>query len=273
MKISKEEALKAFEECKTKKEICERFNNKSSITRFVERLAKIADVNVDDYFKSKTNIEEKICLCCGKKIEGKYWKDKKFCNSSCAAKYNNSHRKHSEETKNKLSKTIASKHPLFDEDIYNKKRENTLLKQKLFLKKEENNTIKYFCLNCGKEIVEFSKSKRFFCSHSCQTEYKKTNYLERWKNGEENGLKGEYGLSSFIRNYLLEKHNYKCELCGWGETNPYTNKIPLEIHHKDGDYRNNTEENLQVLCPCCHSLTESFKAHNKNGRKGRTKYK
>lgn len=68
---------------------------------------------------------------------------------------------------------------------------------------------------------------------------------------------------------MLEKNNYKCELCGWGEENTYTHTIPLEIHHIDGDYTNNKEENLQVLCPNCHSLTETYKSHNKNGRKRR----
>lgn len=70
----------------------------------------------------------------------------------------------------------------------------------------------------------------------------------------------------------MEKHNYKCEICGWGEENPHTHTIPLEIHHKDGDYTNNKEENLQVLCPNCHALTETYKSHNKKGRKGRAKY-
>ena len=32
---------------------------------------------------------------------------------------------------------------------------------------------------------------------------------------------------------------------------------------------NNKEENLQVLCPNCHSLTETYKSHNKEGRIGR----
>ena len=35
---------------------------------------------------------------------------------------------------------------------------------------------------------------------------------------------------------------------------------------------NNKEENLQVLCPNCHSLTETYKSHNKKGRSGRRKY-
>lgn len=126
-----------------------------------------------------------------------------------------------------------------------------------------------YCLKCGKEL----KATQFkYCSNKCQAEYKHKQYIERWKNGEEDGMSGEYNLSKAIKHYLLEKHNYKCEKCGWGEKNEFTETIPLEIHHIDGDYTNNKEENLQVLCPNCHSLTETHKSHNKSGRAGRRKY-
>lgn len=130
----------------------------------------------------------------------------------------------------------------------------------------------HICLNCGKEFEHTRSSRNKFCSIKCQQEYKYKTYIERWKNGEENGMSGEYGLSKYIRRYLLEKHNYKCEKCGWGEKNEFTRTIPLEIHHIDGDYTNNKEDNLQVLCPNCHSLTETHKSHNKKGRVGRKKY-
>ena len=58
-----------------------------------------------------------------------------------------------------------------------------------------------------------------------------------------------------------------------GEINKYTNKIPLEIEHIDGNYKNNNEENLILLCPNCHSLTSTYKGANlNNGRKSRSKY-
>lgn len=127
------------------------------------------------------------------------------------------------------------------------------------------------CLNCGKEFHKKQNGTKY-CCQKCQQEYQHKKYIERWKNGEENGMSGEYGISKHIRNYLLEKHNNKCEKCGWGEENPHTHTIPLEIHHIDGDYTNNKEKNLQVLCPNCHSLTETHKSHNKKGRVGRKKY-
>ena len=78
-------------------------------------------------------------------------------------------------------------------------------------------------------------------------------YIRRWKEGLENGIKGDYQISSYIRRYLFEKYDGKCARCGWHETNPYTKKIPLEIEHIDGNYMNNDEDNLTLLCPNCHS--------------------
>lgn len=122
------------------------------------------------------------------------------------------------------------------------------------------------CLYCG------SPTNGQYCNNYCQQKYRSLKYIEDWKSGKENGLSGEYGLSQRIRNYLLEKVNYKCECCGWGEINKYSNTIPLEVHHIDGDYKNNKEENLQVLCPNCHSLTNNYKNHKSVGRRGRLKY-
>lgn len=128
------------------------------------------------------------------------------------------------------------------------------------------------CLNCNKEFNYKNNSKNKFCSNKCQGEYAIKQIIKKWKSGEYNGLSGKYNLSPTIKKYLLEKNNYKCEKCGWSEENIYTHTIPLEIHHIDGNYMNNNEENLQVLCPNCHSLTETYKSHNKNGRKDRKKY-
>ena len=126
------------------------------------------------------------------------------------------------------------------------------------------------CLNCSKQISNRNK----YCSLKCQKDYEFKLYIENWKNGKEDGMRGAYQISMHIKTYLFEKHNYKCSKCGWGEVNQYTKKIPLEIEHIDGNYKNNNEENLTVLCPNCHSLTSTYKGANINfGRKARTKYK
>ena len=117
-----------------------------------------------------------------------------------------------------------------------------------------------YCLNCGKEISKRNK----FCNNVCQAEYYYKQYIEKWKTGEESGTISTDDISNYVRKYLFEIHNNSCEKCGWNEVNPYTGRVPLQIHHLDGDCKNNRPENLQLLCPNCHSLTENFGSRNRN---------
>lgn len=119
---------------------------------------------------------------------------------------------------------------------------------------------KHFCLNCGQEIVKSNK----YCNNQCKCDYEYKQYINRWKQGLESGTKGKDDVSNYVRRYLFEKHNNSCELCGWNLINPYTNLTPLQIHHIDGNCLNNSEENLQLLCPNCHALTENFGSRNEN---------
>jgi hypothetical protein len=56
----------------------------------------------------------------------------------------------------------------------------------------------------------------------------------------------------------------KCLICGIKEWN--NNKITLEIDHIDGDPWNNKKENLRLLCPNCHSQTDTWKKGKINNR-------
>ena len=125
------------------------------------------------------------------------------------------------------------------------------------------------CEQCEKPLNTIQKNNKY-CSSKCASLAKRKERIEKWLAGETDGTRGNGQISMAVRNFLLEKANYRCELCGWGEINPVTNKVPLEIHHKDGNYLNNSPENLQVLCPNCHSLTPNFKALNKSERERTT---
>lgn len=57
---------------------------------------------------------------------------------------------------------------------------------------------------------------------------------------------------------------WKCEKCG--RTEWEGQKIPLCVHHIDGNHINNQIENLQVLCPNCHAQTDNYCGRNKNKR-------
>ena len=53
----------------------------------------------------------------------------------------------------------------------------------------------------------------------------------------------------------------KCSICGLTE---WLNKpIVLQLDHINGDNRDNRIENLRLLCPNCHSQTETFCGKNK----------
>ena len=131
---------------------------------------------------------------------------------------------------------------------------------------------KAICRNCGKEFVVYRGSMGKYCSTKCQQDFQYKEWVRNWKSGTEDGVVAGYALSRRIRRYMLEKNDCKCEKCGWGEKNEYTGNIPLQVHHIDGNCQNNKEENLQLLCPNCHSLTENFGSRNKNAPEGRTEY-
>lgn len=126
------------------------------------------------------------------------------------------------------------------------------------------------CIGCDKILVTRSQLK--YCTQKCQaiTKYKRS--VQAWKDGISTGHMGIQTklISSSVRRYLFEKYQDKCSLCSWSEINPISGKIPLEVDHIDGNSENNTEENLRLLCPNCHSLTPYFRNLNKGkGRKWR----
>lgn len=121
--------------------------------------------------------------------------------------------------------------------------------------------VKKNCLECEKITIN-----KKFCSRKCNTNFTYKENIEKWLAGQIAG--GDYhGVSPFVRKYLINERGNKCENCGWSEINLVTNKIPIQIHHFD-DPLNHSVNNLQLLCPSCHSLTPNFGRHGK-GRKQR----
>lgn len=51
----------------------------------------------------------------------------------------------------------------------------------------------------------------------------------------------------------------RCELCGWSGKFEGALYSTCELHHKDGNKNNNALNNLQILCPNCHSLTPNYR--------------
>lgn len=75
----------------------------------------------------------------------------------------------------------------------------------------------------------------------------------------ENSL---YRSSSKLKARLIKEglKEAKCEICN---NSKWLDKdINLEIHHINGINTDNRIENLQVLCPNCHSYTDNFRGKN-----------
>lgn len=104
-----------------------------------------------------------------------------------------------------------------------------------------------------------------------RTRYTYSDYIQRWKKGDVSGNTcSDEQVSSHIRRYMFEKYHNQCQKCKWSQINSITGKIPLTINHIDGNCSNSKEDNLELLCPNCHSLTPNYGALNKNnGRKSR----
>ena len=141
---------------------------------------------------------------------------------------------------------------------------NSKYPKRIAIQKENTN-----CLQCENELQLDAKK---YCTINCQVEYEYHYYINKWKLNIESGTRPiTKEVVAQVRRYIKEKYNNKCQICGQNEKNPLNNICYLEIHHIDGKSDNNSEDNLMLLCPNCHSLTPTYRALN-IGNKQRKKY-
>ena len=88
------------------------------------------------------------------------------------------------------------------------------------------------CKGCG-NIFDANHCKRLYCHHDCYLDYRKRMGWQSF---------GEEGVNYYAR---LKKMKLPCRACG---------ASPSDVHHIDGNRKNNVEENLVPLCKPCHSL-------------------
>lgn len=114
-----------------------------------------------------------------------------------------------------------------------------------------------------KYVQEYNLDVSHFCGHrsnigNClNIGLKKEDFFKKNKL-----IKSQDIIKKLIRTGEKE---YKCEICNLTEWN--NKPLHLQVHHKDGDHFNNEISNLQLLCPNCHSQTDTF-----CGRKNKGKY-
>ena len=85
---------------------------------------------------------------------------------------------------------------------------------------------------------------------------------------EEFFVKGSNRNGSSIIKRLIKNgyKEYKCENCGINEWDG--KPLTLQVHHINGEHNDNRIENLQLLCPNCHTQTDTYAKSNTTNKKG-----
>lgn len=119
------------------------------------------------------------------------------------------------------------------------------------IQRNVKNSIK--CSNCQKK----TKNKKF-CCHKCFSDFCQKKSFDRIRKGKYTET---YSGNRLLRAFLMQDRGKYCERC---KLSTWQNDdIPLNVHHKDGDAKNNVPSNLELLCLNCHGLTENFGCKNK----------
>lgn len=129
----------------------------------------------------------------------------------------------------------------------------------------------FTCLSCNSVNFLQKNTTGKYCSNHCQMEHLYFKNVKRWLSGEEKGWTGRTAqLKNFVRRWLFETRGARCELCLWDKRHPNDGSILVEIDHIDGNAHNCSPENLRILCPNCHSMTDTFRARNKKSKRNRS---
>lgn len=138
---------------------------------------------------------------------------------------------------------------------------------------KESTSLHQVALKCGygentgsanASIKEMIKQYNFNTSHFFElngVSHNKGQYnYERFK-------KGIYLKPAHMIDAIVNLRGWECECCHNKEWQG--KKIPLEVHHIDGDNTNNELDNLQLLCLNCHAQTDNFRTNNSKPKEKR----
>ena len=126
------------------------------------------------------------------------------------------------------------------------------------------------CVVCKTQLNKRQQwSRQTTCSVECAGIARKQKTIMEFLVGK---YVGRESLPDTVRDFIIDGANNQCTECHWSGINKYTGKSTLQLHHLDGIAGNNTQDNIVVLCPNCHSLTNSFGSLN-NGKGRKKRYK
>lgn len=190
----------------------------------------------------------------------------KFCSRSCSSKYNNILPKRKLTKKCKTCSSYITKGRTYCSTcFYGTPTQNRTEVERVETSDENPSLGANSCSDCGGSISRLASRCLSCASRQIKLNISKAK-LQDYLSGEWSGGTN-LGLSQIIRNYLLTKNNHSCSKCGFNTNHPLDGKSILEINHINGDGTDHREDNLEVLCPNCHALTDTYRARNYgNGR-------
>lgn len=110
-----------------------------------------------------------------------------------------------------------------------------------------------------KNIFEGSSGDKIRIKASQSSQKNSERYVLENKDTIFKDYTNEGKVSVPIKSYLLRYLNFepKCDVCGIMTWNGLP--LTLELHHKNQNHLDNRLENLQLLCPNCHSQTKGWR--------------
>lgn len=107
-----------------------------------------------------------------------------------------------------------------------------------------------------KSMQSMVKELRLDVSHFTRQGWNNNNFnYDRFRNGV--AIKSSQAIDALV--FIRGRRCENCDTEQW-----FGNPIPLEVHHIDGDSLNNEMDNLKLLCPNCHALTNNYRGRNIN---------
>lgn len=120
------------------------------------------------------------------------------------------------------------------------------------------------CLFCGADFQRRWRGKsNVFCNGTCSSEYTYQRFIGLWLECKVSAsVNRELGVSRYVKRFLRERSGDRCERCGWNQKHPVTDTVPLQVHHRTKERSMPGPDDLELLCPNCHALTETWGALN-----------
>ncbi len=109
----------------------------------------------------------------------------------------------------------------------------------------------YNCLQCDIECLWGRTKVNKYCSNACQ------GLFTRLTKTKPNIFAGKVSDPKTLKRFLIQEIGEYCTECGQGSE---WNSLPLvlQLDHIDGNSDNNFPDNLRLLCPNCHTQTDTF---------------